>query len=128
MLSPQWFAVLAFTLIPGFCGWLAAVLVERWHRYGEDRPPWLDGAVVAVGALGILATFPVSVPLLIVALVVAQVPVLARTWLGRPGRLLVRTVLVVAAVFGLVGLVTDVVSIATGTPTATAVAASAPGS
>ena len=118
VLSPQWFAVLAFTLIPGFCGWLAAVLVERWHRYGEDRPPWLDGTVVAVGALGILVSFPVSVPLLIVALVVAQVPVLARTWRGRTGRLLVRAVLVAAAVFGLYGLTADIVSIATDTPLA----------
>ena len=123
VLNLQWFAVLAFLLIPGFCGWLAAVLVERWHSYGDERPPWLDGAVVAVGALGILATFPVSVPLLIAALVVAQVPVLARTWLGRPGRLLVRTALVVAAAVGLVGLVLDVVSIATGTPSPTPFAA-----
>jgi hypothetical protein len=115
VLSPQWFAVLAFTLIPAFCGWLAAVLVEWWHQYGEERPPWLDGAVVVV-ALGILAAFPVSVPLLIIALVVAQVPVLARTWQGRPGRLLVRTVLVAAASYGLVGLAADNVSIATGTP------------
>ena len=125
VLGPQWFAVVAFTLVPGFCGWFAAVLVERWHGYGDDRPPWLDVAVVAVGALGILASFPVSVPLLIVALVVAQVPVLARTWQGRPGRMLVRTVLVAAAVVGLVGLVLDVVSIATGTPARAPFAATA---
>lgn len=116
VLRPQWFAVLAFTLLPGLCGWLAAVLVERWHRYGEDRPAWLDAAVVIAGGLGILVTFPVSAPLLIAAYVVAQVPALARAWLGAPGRLLVRSVLAVAAAFGLAGLVSDVVSIATDTP------------
>lgn len=112
VLQPAWFAVVAFTLLPGFGAWLAAALVERWHAYGEARPRWLDGVVVVVGGLGLLACFPVSLPLVVAATVVAQVPALARAWSGALGQLLVRVVL---ALLALDGLAADVVSIVTRT-------------
>lgn len=110
-LQPRWFAVVAFVLIPGLGAWLAAAGTEWWHALSEDRPWWTDGVVVTTGVLGLVACFPLSVPLLLATLVVAQVAPLRRAWTGRPGRALVRTVLVVVLVLGVLALATDVASI-----------------
>jgi hypothetical protein len=112
VLAPAWLAVALFVTLPALFGVATATLVEMLDRPSGRgrRAPWW--AVVGVGLLLSLPTLPLTAPVIVVAFVVALVPALQRLWRSRAVTLIGSGLFVVLVLWGLYGLVVDVISIA----------------
>lgn len=108
-LSPAWLSVSSFVALPLLFGAVVAFLVETVSGDGgTDRGvPTVVLVVVALPALVLTA------PFIGVALAVVLVPAAQRVWRSRAVTIAGTTLLVVLVLWGVVGIVADIISIAT---------------
>lgn len=116
VLQPEWLAVLSFVAIPTLFGLLAPAVVDRlgtpggWARRG---PVWL---VMGLGAAALnLALVVVAVPVAVAA-GISRSETALRLWRSHAVTVAGRVLFVVLVAWGIYGIITDVVSIATNTP------------
>ncbi len=110
--SPAWLSVALFIALPVVFGILVAVLVEMFDGTGR-RPPVALFVVAVVVALPALI---LTSPFLGVATAVVWVPVLRRAWRSRVVTVAGRAAYAGLVLWGLYGIVVDVISIATDQP------------
>jgi hypothetical protein len=115
-LTPRWLAVAMFVALPLLYGLAAAALTEFADRPGGlgQRLPWV-ALLVAALAVSWPAVI-VSAPFLVAAFAVRLVPVLGRAWRSRVVTIAGTVLFAVLVLWGVYGIVADVVSIVSGTP------------
>lgn len=116
VLEPAWLSVLLFVALPLLFGVVVSVLVELADGPGGVLRRAPDGLVVALGALVALPTVAFTGPVLVIALVIALAPPLRRLWHSHTVTVVGAALFVLLVLWGVYGIVTDVVSIATDRP------------
>ena len=116
VLQPEWLAVLSFVAIPTLFGLLAPAVVDRLATptgWVGRVPAWLM-ILVAAAALNI-ALVVVAVPVL-VAFALSRSEAALSFWRTHAVTVAGRVLFVLMVVWGLYGIATDVVSLATNMP------------
>jgi hypothetical protein len=116
VLSPTWLAVLLFVALPLVYGLLVSMLVETLDRPGgwlRRRPAWL---VTALGVLAVAPVLPLAAPGVLAAFVIGLSSRLRTVWHSRPVTVAGVALFALLVLWGGYGLVVDVVSVATDSP------------
>jgi hypothetical protein len=116
VLTPTWLAVLLFVALPLLYGLLVSWLVETLDRPGgwlRRRPAW---SVTGLGVLAVAPVLPLVAPFALAAFVIGLSPRLRTVWYSRPVTLAGAALFALLVLWGGYGLVADVVSVATDTP------------
>jgi hypothetical protein len=116
VLSPTWLAVLLFVALPLAFGLLLPALVETLDRpsgWLRRRPAWL---VTGLGLLVAAPVLPLAAPVVLGAFVIALSPRLRAAWHSRVVTVTGVALFALLVLWGGYGLVVDVVSVATDTP------------
>jgi hypothetical protein len=116
VLAPAWLAVALFVALPLLYGFAVAALVEATDRDGGlgRRVPWWVLVVVAL-AVG-WPSLLVTTLFIGIAIVVVRAPALRQAWRSREVTIAGRMLFVALVLWGVYGIVADVVSIATDQP------------
>jgi hypothetical protein len=116
VLRPTWLAVLLFVALPLVYGLLVSALVETLDRSGgwlRRRPVWL---VTGLGVLAVAPVLPLAAPFVLAAFVIALSPRLRAVWYSRHVTVAGGALFALLVLWGGYGLVVDVVSVASDTP------------
>ena len=116
VLTPTWLAVLLFVALPLLYGVLVSWLVETLDRPGgrlRRRPAWL---VTALGLLVAAPVLPLAAPGVLAAFAIGLSSRLRAIWESRPVSVAGVALFALLVLWGGYGLVADVVSVATDTP------------
>ena len=116
VLTPTWLAVLLFVALPTAYGVLVSWLVETLDRPGgwlRRRPAW---SVTALGLLAAAPVLPLAAPFVLAAFVIGLSARLRAVWESRTVTVAGVGLFVLLVLWGGYGLVVDVVSVATDTP------------
>lgn len=116
VLTPTWSAVLLFVALPLLYGLLVSWLVETLDGPGgwlRRCPAW---SVTALGLLAVAPVLPLAAPGVLAAFVIGRSSRLRTIWESRPVTLAGAGLFSLLVLWGGYGLVMDVVSLATDTP------------
>lgn len=116
VLEPAWLSVLLFVALPLLFGVGVAALVEVGDGPGGVLRRAPEGLVVALGLLVTVPALPLAGPVLLVAFVIALVPPLRRLWDSHAVTVAGAALFVLLVLWGVYGIATDVLSIATDRP------------
>lgn len=114
VLRPEWLAVVSFVAVPTLFGLLAPSAIDRLESgWARHAPAWL---VLGLGAAALnLALVVVALPVL-VAFGLSRSEAAVRFWLSDAVTVAGRVLFVLMVAWGFYGITTDVISIATDTP------------
>nr|KEP23055.1 hypothetical protein DA06_12795 [Georgenia sp. SUBG003] len=116
VLKPEWLAVLSFLAVPTLFGLLVPAVVDRLDAPGgwvRRRPAWL--VLLVAGAALNIALVVVAVPV-VAAFGISRSEAALRFWRSDAVTVAGRALFVLMVAWGLYGITTDVISIATNTP------------
>lgn len=108
-LSPAWLSVSAFVALPLLFGIVVAVLVEATDGTGGIG----RGVPTALLVVAALPALIATAPFLVVAIAVVLVPAAQRVWRSRAVTIAGTALYTVLVLWGAVGIVADIISIAT---------------
>jgi hypothetical protein len=115
-LRPEWLSVLAFVVIPALFGLVAPTVIDRLTAPGgpAHRGPvaaWVTAGVVVLNLFLVVVAVPV-----IVAYAISRSGRIRAVWHGPAVTVAGRALFVLLVAWGVYGIATDIVSIATDTP------------